>query len=342
MHGIKLKEAETRQQSMGRAALSMETIEEFTKLVRELLAEDESSMLTLNSIGNADEWWFDINKLMQGKILIVEGEPALQQTLGERSPHVTVFSGAIGSVGSWRQRQAARLRAFAVGARDAYEAVPAWAPHRDAMAAHARAESAESDARAAERAAHEETAEWLARANLTGASIPVTPRRLSDFSDTMERMAYLETLSLDSHDSPYFFIYPVMVIFAAAGGPDPAWSSQCKSRKMLVTTTPDGWMTEEVKQKWQETLDGRYQHTPFDENKRTIHQADQHYSNLSLMQIEMQRKYGIIPLFTPGHHTAILQHADQEGGPIQQANGILHDLLRFEGLKGADIPKVSA
>lgn len=110
MHGIKLNEAATRQQSVGRAALSIETIETFTDLVIELLDEDESSMLTLNSVGNADEWWFDINKLMQGKILIVEGEPALQQTLGERSPHVTVFSGAIGSNSSWREREAARRR----------------------------------------------------------------------------------------------------------------------------------------------------------------------------------------------------------------------------------------
>ena len=80
VHGIKLKEATTRQQSAGRAALSQETIEDFTKVVLELLAEDQCSMLTLNSIGNADEWWFDINKLLQGEILVVEGEPALQQT----------------------------------------------------------------------------------------------------------------------------------------------------------------------------------------------------------------------------------------------------------------------
>ena len=65
VHGIKLKEAATRQQSAGRAALSQKTIEDFTDLVRDLLTEDQCSMLTLNSIGNADEWWFDINKLMQ-------------------------------------------------------------------------------------------------------------------------------------------------------------------------------------------------------------------------------------------------------------------------------------
>ena len=116
MHGIKLKEAETRQQSAGRAALSQKTIEDFTDLVPALLSEDQCSMLTLNSIGNADEWWFDFNKLAQGKILVVEGEPALQQTQGERSPHVTVFSGAIGTDTSYLQRQERAAAAAAAAA----------------------------------------------------------------------------------------------------------------------------------------------------------------------------------------------------------------------------------
>ena len=69
VHGIKLKEAATRKQSAGRAALSQETIEDFTSaVVRELLIEDQCSMLTLNSIGNADEWWFDANKLMHDSL----------------------------------------------------------------------------------------------------------------------------------------------------------------------------------------------------------------------------------------------------------------------------------
>lgn len=99
-------------------------------------------------------------------------------------------------------------------------------------------------------------------------------------------------------------------------------------------------MTEPVKQYWQGTL-GDFPYSPYRAGKRTIHQSDQHYSNLTLAQIEMQRSLSIIPLFTPGHHTAVLQQADQEGGPIQHANRLLRELLRVECLKapGTEIPK---
>jgi len=73
VHGIKINEAETRQHSVGRAALSQETIEELTKVVHELRDEDASS---------TREWWLGFDKLMQ----IVEGEPTLQHTSSERAP----------------------------------------------------------------------------------------------------------------------------------------------------------------------------------------------------------------------------------------------------------------
>ena len=45
------------------------TITEFkTEVVDPLLAEPESAGLTLNDVGNGDEWWFDVNKLLQSTV----------------------------------------------------------------------------------------------------------------------------------------------------------------------------------------------------------------------------------------------------------------------------------
>jgi hypothetical protein len=65
-----------------------------------------------------------------------------------------------------------------------------------------------------------------------------------------DNYAYLMSLSLDSFDTPYFHILPVMVIFAAQGGANPEWLKHCHSSKMMAYTTLDGWMDEEAKLKW--------------------------------------------------------------------------------------------
>ena len=73
------------------------TIEEFRRdVVEPLLAEPLSKDLTLNDVGNGDEWWFDINKILQAKTVGPKGQEHRQEVPGERSPHVTVFSGAAG------------------------------------------------------------------------------------------------------------------------------------------------------------------------------------------------------------------------------------------------------
>jgi hypothetical protein len=67
-HGVDLESKVTQQQSAGRAAVTEATITEFkTEVVDPLLAEPESAALTLNDVGNGDEWWFDLNKLLQAK-----------------------------------------------------------------------------------------------------------------------------------------------------------------------------------------------------------------------------------------------------------------------------------
>ena len=51
------------------------TINEFkTETVDPLLAEPLSSALTLNDVGNGDEWWLDLNKLLQAKTVGPKGE----------------------------------------------------------------------------------------------------------------------------------------------------------------------------------------------------------------------------------------------------------------------------
>ena len=58
----------TQQMSSGRAMVTEATINEFnTDVVDPMLAEPESEGLTLNDVGNGDEWWFDLNKLLMSK-----------------------------------------------------------------------------------------------------------------------------------------------------------------------------------------------------------------------------------------------------------------------------------
>jgi len=145
-----------------------------------------------------------------------------------------------------------------------------------------------------------------------------------------EEFTWLSQLSLDSWDSPNFFIYPVLVLVARAAGPNDNWTKHCKSDKMFVGTTSDGWMDEHMKFEWYQHSKS-FPHSPFgDANRRMIDQRDQHYSNESIRQSLQQEADGNIGIGTPGHHTAALQHMDQRGGPIQHANRYARALIRRE------------
>eukprot|EP00966_Prymnesium_polylepis_P285858 6603337-Prymnesium_polylepis.1 len=99
---------------------------------------------------------------------------------------------------------------------------------------------------------------------------------------------------------------------------------------MYAGATADGWMDEASKLEWYMKARAA-PGCPFaDVSRRTIDQRDQHYSNDSIAQSQMQEQDNNIGLGTPGHHTAALQHMDQRGGPIQHANRILRPLLRRE------------
>ena len=83
--GIDLEAKLTQKQSHGRGMMSEETINEFRDVV--VLPELEfwraqGKPLNLNSCGNGDEWWFDINKLLQGKVIGPAGEEFRSQTPG--------------------------------------------------------------------------------------------------------------------------------------------------------------------------------------------------------------------------------------------------------------------
>ena len=107
--GIWLEEKLTQQQSAGRAAVTEATINEFKgEVVDPLLAEPESASLTLNDVGNGDEWWLDLNKLLQAKTVGPCGEEHRQEAPTERSAHVTIFSGAAGYESTPEERQAER------------------------------------------------------------------------------------------------------------------------------------------------------------------------------------------------------------------------------------------
>ena len=87
------------------------------KVVVVLLVQLENRTITLNDVENADEWWFDINKLLQACVVGVAGEERRNEVPGERSPHVKVFLGAIGYETTPAKRSAAReaVRAIATG-----------------------------------------------------------------------------------------------------------------------------------------------------------------------------------------------------------------------------------
>ena len=103
---------------MARAAVVVEFVVRAAprNVVGPELALPENLPLTLNDVGNGDEWWFDINKQLQSVVVGVAGEDRRQETPVERSPHVTVFSGAMGYESSPQQRRETRTasRASAV------------------------------------------------------------------------------------------------------------------------------------------------------------------------------------------------------------------------------------
>ena len=305
----------TQQQSSGRAMVSEATITEFkTDVIEPMLAEPENGGLTLNDVGNGDEWWFDLNKLLQSKTVGLRGEEHRQEVPSERSAHVTVFSGACGYESSKVERDLERAagRAAAAGL-----GAPAGAGG-DATIGYNLTE--------------------LQRKTIYSRPASLDSMGLSD-SDIIsdEEFTWLSQLSLDSWDSPNFFIYPVLVLVARAAGPNDNWTKHCKSDKMFVGTTSDGWMDEHMKFEWYQHSKS-FPHSPFgDANRRMIDQRDQHYSNESIRQSLQQEADGNIGIGTPGHHTAALQHMDQRGGPIQHANRYARALIRRENRARGEI-----
>ena len=258
MWNVNLEAKLTQQQSAGRAAVTEATIEEFRlDVVEPLLAEAGSSRLTLNDVGNGDEWWFDLNKILQAKTVGPKGDEHRQEVPSERSAHVTVFSGAAGYETSAAERAAQRG-----GSPPLASLEPIIGP----------------------------TLTDVQRALLArrpGSIDELSGDASDDISD--EEMAWLEMLSLDSWDSPDFYVYPVLVLFAKATGPDPDWTKHCKSDKMFGGTTADGWMDEESKVLWYEKAK-TFPHSPFARARRFIDQRDQHYSNESIRQSLMQEE----------------------------------------------------
>ena len=111
--GITVTKDETQQQSSGRAGVSVETITTFVlEVVRPELAEikeENGSALTLNDTGNSDEWWFDINKILQTAAALGPAtEERRSEVPGERSAHTTVLSAFRGVDSTPEQRAAKR------------------------------------------------------------------------------------------------------------------------------------------------------------------------------------------------------------------------------------------
>ena len=293
--GIPITKHETQQQSSGRAGVSTATITAFVEdVVRPELAaikEKYGAGLTLNDTGNSDEWWFDINKILQTiAALGPEGEESRQETPGERSAHTTVLSGFRGVSSTPEERAAKRASSSsspaAAGATPLPEPMPA-------------------------------TLEDY-----------ITSRAGDDNSYLLDEMEFrwLDTLSLDIWNSVSFSILPVMVVFVGKTGPDPEWTRLCVSDRMYCTTTHDGWMDDKAKLSWLEICIAD-DTNPYGERPQ-IPQFDGHWTIETLeysITMELAKMTG---LETPGHHTAALQQMDQRGGPIQHANRIARALLR--------------
>ena len=305
--GIPISAGATQQQSSGRAGVSTETITAFVlDVVRPELAEikeEHGTALTLNDSGNSDEWWFDINKILQtAAALGPAGEERRQETPGERSAHTTVLSGFFGFESTPEERAASRAAASSSSSSSSSPSSSSSSPPQ-----------------------------------APPQPPPAMPRTLKEFilneagddgtyiiDDT--EFAYLEKLSLDTWNSDHFSILPVMVIFVGKSGPDPEWTRLCISDRMLCTTTHDGWMDEASKLAWLKASIAD-KTNPYGE-RPTMPNFDGHYTNETVEYSITLEEALMCGLETPGHHTAVLQQMDQRGGPIQHANRIARALLR--------------
>lgn len=346
LFGISLEKQETQQQSAGRASLSRQTVAEFKEVVDAFLDQlkREGKHLTLNHIANADEAWLDINKLLQGDVVAIDGEKAFSQTPSEHSPHVTIYGGAFGFETSPAERAVARAETVRAAAAAELERVLRLSESEPAS------EHTESLAAARSALAAIEQALPALKAQAAGDQRVARPTFLDEWlkkrSSTCDldedKLGYLNSLSLETWNSDYFRIYPLLIIFPAATV-DPGWLSLCKSKYVMVAATEDGWMNEETKVSWfKKCIELGF--PPFAGGQSIINQSDGHYSNLSLELLQLQKQYGVDTLITPGHHTAVLQQADQRGGPIHLTNMILRSLLLKERMRypGQNIPKVRA
>jgi hypothetical protein len=299
--GITITKGETQQQSSGRAGVSVETITNFVMEVArpELAAikKENGSALTLNDTGNSDEWWFDINKILQTSAALGPAtEERRSEVPGERSAHTTVLSAFRGVDSTPEQRAAKRAASSSSSSSSTLPLPPPPLVPVEPMPRTLK--------------------EYI------------TAKSGDDSSYVVDEMEYhwLETLSLDTWNSEHFSILPVMVIFVGKSGADPEWTRLCRSDRMLCTTTHDGWMDDKSKLAWLNVCieDGT---NPYGERPQ-LSNFDGHWSNETIEYSARMEEAQVTGLETPGHHTAALQQMDQRGGPIQHANRVARALLR--------------
>ena len=312
--GVPLTEKLTQQLSAGRLMVTEASITEFVDecVIPELDSlQAAGKRLTLNDVSGLDEWWFDVNKALNGRVVGPEGEDFRQEVPTERSGHVTVFSGALGcSTTPGTRISNARWEAE----RSQWED-DGWAP--EAFEMHRP--------RPTPPPSHtllDKVYVWMNQ-TLTKCDL--------DDSD----YALLDQVHLGSWDSESFFLWPVLVLFARQGGANPAWTRFARSDKMLVGTTPDGWMTEDWKLKHYEAC-RTYPFSPLhpDYKRNIIDQRDGHFSNLTVELSQKMEEDGNTFLITPGHHTGVLQVPDVRGGPNFHANRLSKLLMRRENRAG--------
>ena len=110
----------------------------------------------------------------------------------------------------------------------------------------------------------------------------------TSFELSENEFEFLDQLGLDMWDVPGVFqMNMCMVIFARTGGPNPMWTRFCKSKKMIATTTADGWMDLETKKLWYATEKLQADSMFADKNISVIDQRDQHYSNEDIEHSEV-------------------------------------------------------
>ena len=211
----------TQKLSMGRGLVTEATVTEFVdEVVQPMLAElrADARYVTLDDYANSDEWWFDLNKLLQGKVLAPKGEKPRQQTPSEQSAHRTVFSGAVGTrfpkshrLAVLRWEEATREAV----ARGEVPALPAPTPPPE----------------------H----------HLLDRIIPLVKVIVASAEITDAQFDVLNQLDLSIWDCDHFFLLPVALVLPRKTGPPPEWAALCRSDKMRIYSTDDGWMDEKTK-----------------------------------------------------------------------------------------------